>query len=135
MSTEWTNRRAESAASDARRAFGRRGEALARAQLEKAGWRVVAQNYATRWGEIDLIAEDAGALVFVEVKARRSFSCGTPAEAVDARKRRKIVLAAQCFLQARAWEERPCRFDVVEVYERADGSCEMRRIADAFAAE
>lgn len=135
MSTGWMSGRGKNMASDTRRALGRCGEALARVYLEQAGWRIVACNYATRWGEIDLIAEAEGVLVFIEVKTRRGGAFGTPGEAVDTRKQRKIALAAQCFLQARALEERPCRFDVVEVYERAGGAWEIRRIADAFSVE
>lgn len=104
----------------ARRArLGRLGEAAAAAELERRGYRVVARNYRVRGGEADLVALHGGELVFVEVKARSGFRYGRPAEAVDARKRRRLVIAAESFLQARADDEgliaRPARFDVVEV--------------------
>ncbi|MBI3622281.1 MAG: YraN family protein, partial [Nitrospirae bacterium] len=55
---------------DAQR-FGRAGEAEAARHLQRAGYRIVARNYRTRFGEIDLVAYDAAVLAFVEVKARR----------------------------------------------------------------
>lgn len=63
-----------------------------------------------------MIAEDAGAVVFVEVKARRSTAFGTPAEAVTARKQRALRGLAVAYLTRRRLVGRDCRFDVVEVW-------------------
>ena len=56
---------------DLRHSLGRLGEELAAAHLERLGYRVIARNYRTRFGELDLVATDDGVLVFCEVKARR----------------------------------------------------------------
>ena len=105
----------------ARRATGRRtpaqvegeaAEARAADYLARQGLAIVARNYRTRFGEIDLVARDHGTLVFVEVRRRASAACGGAAESVDARKRRRIAAAASQYL-ARLGSEPPCRFDVV----------------------
>jgi|SRR5215212_6087884 len=64
--------------------LGRRGEALACAQLTAAGLRIVARNWRCQTGEIDVVAEAPGLLVFCEVKTRRGLGYGTPAAAVNA---------------------------------------------------
>jgi len=71
---------------DARRLFGDLGEAAAARALELQGVRIVARNARTRYGELDLIGEDARGHVFVEVKTRRRGSFVSAVEAVDARK-------------------------------------------------
>ena len=95
--------------------LGRRGEVAACRYLRRHGYRILAQRFRTRIGEIDLVAEEGGEIVFVEVKTRRGDRCGTPEEAVDARKRRRLARLAQAFLQQRRLEDRPCRFDVIAV--------------------
>jgi putative endonuclease len=71
---------------DARRLFGDLGEAAAARVLERQGVRIVARNARTRYGELDLIGQDARGHVFVEVKTRRRGSFVSAYEAVDARK-------------------------------------------------
>lgn len=118
-----------------RKQLGAQGEGMVRAYLEQLGWHVLAANFRCPDGEIDLIAEEATALgvilVFVEVKTRRGVRQGTPAEAVDARKRRRLVRVAQRFLSHRdaGGEEPACRFDVAEVTLCPDGlaKIELRR--------
>ena len=80
--------------------------------LERQGLAIVARNFRTRFGEIDLVARDGGTLVFVEVRLRTNERCGSGAESIDERKRRRIVAAARLYL-ARVRPEPPCRFDVV----------------------
>lgn len=99
-----------------RAALGSRGEARAVEHLASLGYQIVERNYRCREGEIDVIARDGGDLVFVEVKTRRTFSCGSPAEAVGFRKQRKLVRAARRYLVERGLGEADCRFDVAEVY-------------------
>src|SRR4051794_41762291 len=73
---------------DPRQHLGRAGEDLALAHLERLGYELVARNHRTRWGEIDLVAHDGTALVFVEVKTRRASGSGPgPGEAPPERKR------------------------------------------------
>lgn len=97
------------------RALGARGEAIAAAWLEEHGYRVLDRNFRTRFGEIDLIARQGRELVFIEVKTRRGRRFGTPAEAVDARKRRCWMLAAEVYLARRGRPGVPFRFDFVGV--------------------
>lgn len=88
------------------------GEEDAAAFLARQGLAIVARNYRTRLGEIDLIARDGATLVFVEVRLRRSERFGGAVGSIDARKRRRIVAAARRYLM-RLRRVPPCRFDVV----------------------
>jgi len=82
--------------------------------LERCGLRLVARNYRTRQGEIDLIAHDGAVLVFVEVRMRSAKRFGDGAETVDWRKQRRLVAAARHYLM-RLGREPACRFDVVSL--------------------
>ncbi|HEV2358444.1 MAG TPA: YraN family protein [bacterium] len=95
---------------------GRIGEDAAAAALAARGYRVLARNVRMGRGEIDLVCEHDGDVVFVEVKARRGAAFGTPAEAVTARKQRALVALASRYLVRTGRGDRPCRFDVVEVW-------------------
>lgn len=95
--------------------FGASAEAAVAAHLEALGWRVLARNWRSRAGELDIVAEDGRCVVFVEVKARSSRAGGLPEEAVDARKRARVARAAAAWLAASGLRERPCRFDVAAV--------------------
>lgn len=110
---------------DPRHAFGRLGEDAAAEFLRRRGFTILARNVRTAFGEIDLVAEDDGVVVFVEVKARRSTS---GLEAVDARKQRRLARLALAFLASAGWLDRPARFDVVAV--ARDGAC--THVANAF---
>lgn len=92
---------------------GRAAEELARIYLEEQGFRVVGRNLRLADGELDLVAWDGATLVFVEVKARSRTDHGRPEEAVDRRKRRRLVSAARAYLARLAQPPPPCRFDVV----------------------
>jgi putative endonuclease len=96
------------------RILGERGERAAALFLKRMGMRIIVRNYRGAGGEIDLIARDDQTLVFVEVKTRKS---GTPAEAVDVEKQRRITRAAVHFLKKHDLLEPgvPSRFDVVAV--------------------
>lgn len=82
--------------------------------LARHGLAIVARNYRTRLGEIDLVARDGETLVFVEVRMRSASSArfGGALASIDARKRARIVAAARSFLR-RLGHEPCCRFDVV----------------------
>ncbi|MCD9030565.1 YraN family protein [Luteimonas sp. Y-2-2-4F] len=113
---------------------GQAVERLAREHLQAQGLRVVAANAGDRFGELDLVMHEAGgALVFVEVRYRRSAAFGGGAASVDAGKRARLVRAARAFLAAHPrWAQAPCRFDVVE----AGGEPpRLRWIRDAFRAD
>ena len=112
-------------------ALGREAEALARGLLERAGMRVEATRRRTEGGELDLVAWDGATLVFVEVKARGQGSHGRAEEAVDRRKRQRLVAAAGAYLASLGAPPPPCRFDVVAV-EFGSGAPAMRHLPDAF---
>ena len=98
-------------------ALGRRGEDLAHRFLQRAGMVVVARNYrmASGAGEIDLVGREGDALVFVEVKSRRSDDYGAPDRAIGHEKQSSVVRAAREYARHAAvpWEQ--VRFDVVTV--------------------
>ena len=97
------------------RARGEAGERAAEQYLEKLGARILRRNYSCRGGEIDLIALDDETLLFVEVKLRSNERYGTPGEAVNCAKRRRICRAALTYLHEIGEVEVPMRFDVIEV--------------------
>lgn len=92
--------------------LGAAGELRARRFLEARGYRFVAANYRTRFGELDLVMRDGATLVFVEVKTRRGNRQGTPEEAVTARKLAHTIRAAEAYCQRRGYRG-PWRVDVV----------------------
>jgi putative endonuclease len=106
---------------DAQR-FGRDSEAAAARYLRRAGYRIVARNYRTPFGEIDLVAYDGSVLAFIEVKARRNERFGAPQTAVTADKRRRLTRVALAYLAGmrpagrvgatRRADEPSCRFDL-----------------------
>ena len=74
--------------------LGDRGESYAEDYLRRQGYRILTRNYRTKIGEIDLIADDHGTLVFIEVKTRSSVRYGIPSEAVNYKKKQKIIQTA-----------------------------------------
>ena len=96
-----------------RAALGARGEDIAVAFLQAHGYTIQARNYRCRYGEIDLICTHGPALVFCEVKLRRSDSYGTPEEAITPRKLARLGLAACTYLAEQGLEEADWRIDVV----------------------
>lgn len=110
--------------------LGEKGEGLAAEYLKNQGYRIIKRNYKTRIGEIDLIANHGGTLVFIEVKTRESLLYGEPFEAVNKRKRRKIANVATLYLKNLDYIP-PCRFDIVSVYHE-HGRPHFELIQDAF---
>ena len=102
---------------DLRHHLGRVGERLAREHLERLGYRVVASNYRTRFGELDLIVCDDTSLVFVEVKTRRAGALESSVQAISPDKRRRVRSMAAAWLVEAKSRPRSCelRFDVVAV--------------------
>lgn len=98
---------------NARAAIGSDGERAAAEFLEARGYRILERNYRTKLGEIDLVAEERGALVFIEVKVRRNDRFGGPAAAITSAKQARIARLAQQYVVSRRLGGRPCRFDVV----------------------
>ena len=101
-------------------------------QLREAGLELRERNYRTRRGEIDLVLQEQSIVVFVEVRYRRSSVYGRPEETVDARKRSRLRLAAEVFLQQhRDPHNTHCRFDVFAVSGKRPGHT-WRWIQNAF---
>ena len=99
-----------------KRKIGSAYENKAADYLRQKGLTILEQNFYSRFGEIDLIAKDGRYLVFIEVKYRRNDSCGTPLEAVHAKKQKKICRAASYYCLKNGYEDTtPCRFDVVAI--------------------
>ncbi|MFE6794929.1 YraN family protein [Paenibacillus chitinolyticus] len=99
-----------------RKDLGRYGEQRAEEHIAALGYKVVARNWRCRSGEIDLIAETEGQLVFIEVRTRRlTGRFGTAKESVDARKQLKVRQIAQMYLYAAKQSDRRARFDVITI--------------------
>ena len=98
-----------------RQELGILGENLAVEELTRRGYAILARRYRTRYGEIDIVAEEQGTIVFVEVKAREDMTCGSAAESVTPDKQRRIVSRAVEYLARKHVTDRPCRFDVVAI--------------------
>lgn len=118
-----------------RRGLGAAVEAAAREHLTDAGLQPVAANANYRLGELDLVMLDRETLVFIEVRYRRDQRFGGGAASVDFRKQRKLVRAAQLFLQRHPrYADGPCRFDVVEA-EGDPAAPQLNWLRDAFRAD
>ena len=95
--------------------IGARGEEAVADGYRRRGYRILARNWRCRLGELDLVAERRGVLVFCEVKSRRGPVFGGGYEAVTRRKRAKLRSLAEAFLQAAGWRPQVIRFDVASV--------------------
>ena len=96
--------------------------------LKSKGYAILEKNFSCHFGEIDLIAEKDGYIVFVEVKYRSSDSFGMPMAAVDYRKQRKISNTASYYLHRHHYSlDTPCRFDVAAVSKQS-----IQMIENAF---
>src|SRR5215831_9408492 len=104
---------------DARQQLGKTGEDLAVRELISRGYAILDRRYRTRHGEIDIICEDHGTIVFVEVRAKGSGEFGSAAESVTSVKQRRVAAMAVDYLARRRLSHRPCRFDVVAI-DKAD---------------
>jgi len=95
--------------------IGKIGEDIASKYLEAKGYKIKKRNYRTFLGEIDIICEYKGNIIFVEVKTRRSDKFGYPEEAVNFIKQRKIIKNALCYLSKYHLWEKNCCFDVISI--------------------
>jgi putative endonuclease len=122
----------------ARRATGQRAEDLVARRLAAAGWEILERNARTRYGELDIVARDGRALVFIEVKAARegtTFGPERPVLAVDARKQRRVRKLAVAWMAERRGV-RPyaqIRFDAVGVtFDRSGRAVDIEHLEGAF---
>lgn len=93
---------------------GTKGESMVARFLKGKGFSVIRRNYQCRFGEIDIIAEDNDNIIFVEVKTRKENTAIPIEEAVDFKKRKRILLTAEDYLTKSTNEKQP-RFDVALV--------------------
>lgn len=98
--------------------------------LEEQGYKILQRNYRCRSGEVDLVCEDVGIIVFVEVRWRARSRYGYPEETITYDKLRNIVITARHYLATHKLEDRECRFDVVAIL--GDEAPQLQR--DAFRA-
>lgn len=98
---------------------GSKGEDFAVKYLRRKKYRIIARNYQTRFGEVDIICTYGQYIVFVEVKTRSANYMVSGKEAVTRRKQQKIIKAATEFLQSGDFDLQP-RFDVIEVISDGD---------------
>lgn len=106
---------------------GNYGEDYAVNYITEQGMRVLARNFRFGREEIDIIAEDKGAIVFIEVKARNGVWYGLPAEAVTKAKQMSIIRAALYYLKINKLIDRKVRFDVASILDN-----EIKYIKSAF---
>lgn len=112
--------------------LGRNGEDLAVAHFERLGYAIVQRNFRCPAGEVDIVAERDGTIVFCEVKTRRTDRWGQPSEAVNHRKRARIRrLGATWLAENAACRAGSVRFDVISVVVRG-GDAYIEHIEDAF---
>jgi putative endonuclease len=114
------------------RAAGSAFEQRACTELERAGLKLLARNYTTRYGELDLVMRDGDTVVFVEVRHRIRSGYGSAAMSITAAKQAKLVQTAQLWLAAHPQHaQRACRFDVV-TYDGPGESAKMEWLRNAF---
>jgi putative endonuclease len=121
--------------SDSHLQRGAASERLAAEYLRGRGLVVLAHNLRCKVGELDLVCLDAEVLAIIEVRQRRKVDFGGALASVTWRKQRKIIRAAQFFLQRRAgWRGHAMRFDVLALEGLPDGAHRIVWIKDAFRA-
>lgn len=114
-----------------RSALGRSGEAATLGVYRRRGFEAIARNWRCALGEVDLVVERDGLLVFCEVKTRSGAAFGGGYESVTWAKRRKLRQLAEAFLSSSDVRHRDVRFDVASVW-FARGSADVEIFEDAF---
>ena len=115
-----------------RKLFGDRGERVAAKFLKAKGYRIIARQARSRFGEIDIVALDRDSIVFVEVKTRSSHLAGRPEEAVDNRKQQQLTKSALVWLKQRNLLEHRARFDVIAITWHTGKPPEIQHFENAF---
>jgi len=112
---------------------GAQGEAIARRYLRQQGYRIIECNWSSIFGELDIIAERAGVLAFVEVKTRRAASTEAALEGISAAKRERMLKAVYLYLHERELDpECQWRIDVIAVALGGTGPPKLDHVEDAF---
>ena len=117
-----------------KKVLGNFGEDMAARYLQRKGYRIVDRNFSCRLGEVDIVAQKSGYVVFVEVKLRKNADFAYAREFVTASKQRRVISAAMLWMNRKCCELQP-RFDVIEVYAPYGEKTfrpEINHIVDAF---
>jgi putative endonuclease len=101
--------------SSQKKILGRWGEDIAVQFLERKGYTVLTRNFFTRYGELDIVAEIEGSLIFVEVKTRSSNNFAYPEESVTTRKQQRMLHAAEQFFAQNPASPTSWQFDIIAV--------------------
>lgn len=112
--------------------FGREAESAAEQYLRRQGYRIRDRNVRSVYGELDLVVERAGVVVFVEVKARRTNAFGGAPYAVDSRKQVRIIKLAAHYLAQHKLNNQSCRFDVLLCAGASADPSAIEHIQNAF---
>lgn len=118
--------------SDERKELGQKGERAAASFLENRGLEILECNWKCSYGEVDIVAKDGDALVFCEVKTRRSSSAGLPEEAVTLAKQKRYSRIAKVYASRTEEEYVDIRFDVIAIFVLTDSQALLRYIKNAF---
>ena len=113
--------------------LGEEGERIAEAWLASHGWRILHRRFRSGHRDLDLVAERSGVVAFVEVKARRGRSFGSPVEAVYWRKQRELTRSAAVWIARFGGAKQLFRFDVIGVLIDESGT-RIEHVENAFAA-
>jgi len=116
---------------DKTKSTGKEGEKIAADFLKKKGYRIIDKNFRCPLGEIDIVAREKGAIIFIEVKTRKSSELGYPEQAVGVRKQKKMSQLAIWYLQKKKIIDTSARFDVVAITMHSSGN-EIKLFKNAF---
>ena len=112
---------------------GAQGEELARRYLRRKGYSILETNWSSVYGELDIVAEKDGQLVFVEVKARRGVDTEAALAGISAAKRERVQKAVYQYLDQRDLEwDCAWRIDVIAVALDRSGAARIAHVEDAF---
>lgn len=103
---------------------GKYGEDFAVEQLIQEGYTILTRNYYTKYGELDIVAQQRDILAFIEVKTRSQRFLASPIEAVDYRKRQRIIKSAILYLQETSLDLQP-RFDMIGIVTKGSKTFEV----------
>ena len=112
--------------------FGKSSENAAGIYLRAQGYKILEVNYRNKLGEIDIVAQEAKTVCFIEVKSRSSVRRGLPQEAVNKHKQYKISRCALIYIKERRLFEQSCRFDVLAIIKDRENQLSFELIKDAF---
>ncbi len=118
---------------ESRKELGVKGEKLAAKFLRRRGYKIIQRNYRCKLGEIDIIAERDGTIVFVEVRTRQTEEFGPPQYSITAAKRNQISRVALCYIREKNLVGQSCRFDAIAItFSPGSRRPEIEHIENAF---